>query len=165
MLLDSYYFVDNATYTAKNIRRWFKMNKELFIRIMFSGSEYETTSCARKIAPDYGASHRLEMHGCPAVYCIWRHGARPYALDVYNCLLETTHFITYTCFALQCIVYRAPPVLRGLHLWREPLRLLQIRGLIFLNVRKQVGRMSSGHLVWYYIILLLFSILLLPDTP
>jgi hypothetical protein len=41
MLLDSDYFKDDATHIVKDFWRRFRMNKELFMRILFGIREYE----------------------------------------------------------------------------------------------------------------------------
>jgi hypothetical protein len=41
LLLDSNYFADDATHTPKDFLRWFRMNKDLFMLIVFGVREYD----------------------------------------------------------------------------------------------------------------------------
>jgi hypothetical protein len=42
LLLDSDYFADDATHTPKDFRRLFRINKNLFMKILFRVREYDT---------------------------------------------------------------------------------------------------------------------------
>jgi hypothetical protein len=41
LLLDSDYFADDATNTPKEFRRCFRINKEMFVKIVFGVREYD----------------------------------------------------------------------------------------------------------------------------
>jgi hypothetical protein len=56
LLLHSDYFAGDATNTPKEFRWRFRMNKDLFMKIVQGMGEYNTTSSTRKIAPESGGS-------------------------------------------------------------------------------------------------------------
>jgi hypothetical protein len=48
LLLDSNYFNDDATYTSKDFWWRFRMSKDLFMRILFGVTEYDTYFMCKK---------------------------------------------------------------------------------------------------------------------
>jgi hypothetical protein len=48
LLLDFDYFIDNTTHMSKDFWRWFRMNKDMFMKIVFGIRIMTHTSCARK---------------------------------------------------------------------------------------------------------------------
>ncbi|XP_071676980.1 uncharacterized protein [Lolium perenne] len=41
MLLDANYFADDVTHSPKEFRRWFRMNKDMFMKIVYGAREYD----------------------------------------------------------------------------------------------------------------------------
>ncbi|KAK1603220.1 hypothetical protein QYE76_018223 [Lolium multiflorum] len=48
MLLDADYFNDDATHSPKEFRRWFRMNKDMFLKIVHGVREYDTYFMAKQ---------------------------------------------------------------------------------------------------------------------
>jgi hypothetical protein len=72
LLLYSDYFADNAINTPKEFCRRFRMNKELFMKIVHDVREYDNYFKYKKdCTGKWGVHVRSEMHGRPTVHCIW----------------------------------------------------------------------------------------------
>jgi hypothetical protein len=72
LLLYSDYLADNAINTPKEFCWRFRVNNDLFIKIVQSVREYDDyfkykKDCTRKM----GVHARSEMHGRATVHCIW----------------------------------------------------------------------------------------------
>ena len=52
LLLDTDYFAENATQTAKDFRRRFRMNKDLFMKIVFGFRKYDNYFMCKKDCTD-----------------------------------------------------------------------------------------------------------------
>jgi hypothetical protein len=53
VMLETDYFADNSTYTVKDFRRRFGMNKELFMKIVIGVREYDDYLHSKKRPPDF----------------------------------------------------------------------------------------------------------------
>jgi hypothetical protein len=58
LLLNSDYFADNATHTPKDFQHRFRMNKGLYMEIVFDVREYDTYFMCKKYYTDLWGSHQ-----------------------------------------------------------------------------------------------------------
>ena len=88
MLLDSDYFADNATHTPKEFRRRFRMNKDMFMKIVFGVREYDDYfMCTKDCTGLWGF---LSIQKCTAAICCLAYGALPDASNDYLRMAEST---------------------------------------------------------------------------
>nr|XP_051221651.1 uncharacterized protein LOC127339896 [Lolium perenne] len=71
MLLDADYFNDDATHSPKEFWRRFRINKELFLKIVYSVREYNNYFIVKQDCTGFVGLHlNSEVHCCNALFCI-----------------------------------------------------------------------------------------------
>ncbi|XP_071680175.1 uncharacterized protein [Lolium perenne] len=75
MLLDADYFNDDATHSPKEFRRRFRMNKDLFLKIVHGAREYDTYFMAKKDCT--GLWGFISIQKCTAAMRCLAYGAPP----------------------------------------------------------------------------------------
>ncbi|XP_051190561.1 uncharacterized protein [Lolium perenne] len=88
MLLDADYFNDDATHSPKEFRRRFRMNKDLFFKIVHGVREYDTYFMAKKDCT--GLWGFTSIQKCTAAMRCLAYGAPPDTTNDYLRMVEST---------------------------------------------------------------------------
>jgi hypothetical protein len=109
-LLDSYYFAENVSNTAKKIWCHLRMNNEMCMQLVFGVEEYDDNfMCKKGCTGLWGVLIDLEMHGCPAVYS---YGAPLNTANDYLRMSKTTCFDSIYKFCQTIVTVFGPTYLR-----------------------------------------------------
>ncbi|XP_051210928.1 uncharacterized protein [Lolium perenne] len=88
MLLDADYFNDDAAHSSKEFWRRFRMNKELFLKIVRSVREYDNYFMAKKNCTGLWGFTLIQK--CTAAMCCLAYGAPPDTANDYLRMAEST---------------------------------------------------------------------------
>ena len=88
MLLDSNYFADDATHTPKEFGRRFRMNKDLFMKIVFGVREYDDYFMSKQDCTGLWGFSSIQK--CTAAMRCLAYGAPPDTANDYLRMAEST---------------------------------------------------------------------------
>ncbi|XP_071683215.1 uncharacterized protein [Lolium perenne] len=111
MLVDADYFNDDATHSPKEFRRWFRMNKELFLKIVHGVREYDKYFMAKKDCT--GLWGFTSIQKCTAAMRCLAYGAPPDTANDYLRMAELTCTETLYRFCQAVIAVFAKDYLRA----------------------------------------------------
>jgi hypothetical protein len=89
MLLDAHYFNDDATHSPKEFRHRFRMNKELFFKIVHGVREYDKYFMDKKDCTGLWGFTSIQKCTAAAVRCL-AYGAPPDTANDYLRMIEST---------------------------------------------------------------------------
>ncbi|XP_071681509.1 uncharacterized protein [Lolium perenne] len=103
MLLDTDYFNDDVTHLPKEFQRRFRMNKELFLKIVYGGArEYDNYLMAKQDCTCLWGFTSIQK--CNAAMCYLAYGAPPDTSNDYLRIAESTCTETLYKFCRAIIV-------------------------------------------------------------
>ncbi|KAK1631078.1 hypothetical protein QYE76_005393 [Lolium multiflorum] len=111
MLLDADYFNDDVTHSPKEFRRRFRMNKDLFLKIVHGVEEYDTYFMAKKDCT--GLWGFTSIHKCTAAMRCLAYGAPPDTTNDYLRMAESICTETLYRFYRAVIAVFAKDYLRA----------------------------------------------------
>ena len=111
MLLDADYFNDDATHSPKEFRRRFRMNKELFLKIVHGVREYDNYFMAKQDCT--GLWGFTSIQKCTAAMRCLAYGAPPDTGNDYLRMAESTRTETLYRFCRAVIAVFAKDYLRA----------------------------------------------------
>ncbi|KAK1669836.1 hypothetical protein QYE76_057995 [Lolium multiflorum] len=111
MLLDADYFNDDATHSPKDFWRWFRMNKDLFLKIVQGVREYHTYFMAKKDCTCLWGFTSIQK--CTAAMRCLAYGAPPDTSNDYLRMTESTCTESFYRFCRAVIAVFAKDYLRA----------------------------------------------------
>ncbi|XP_071676893.1 uncharacterized protein [Lolium perenne] len=111
MLLDADYFNDDVTHSPKEFWRRFRMNKELFLKIVHGVREYDTYFMAKKYCT--GLWGFTSIQKCTAAMRCLAYRAPPDTTNDYLRMAESTCIVTLYRFCRAIIALFAKDYLRS----------------------------------------------------